>query len=305
MYLATLTSATTDADNVIKVLCAETYLLLYTLRGHEADIDSLAFSKDCDKLASGESWGGCVVWSMSTGLEITRLKLRRSLTDLCFNETGDRLILRSCQRIDIWSIATGETVLTIKTTVTDCPKVNFSQSYSRLVTSCAPTDIDAECLIKTWDTTAGKEICSLRTLCEILWFACSGASDLVAVGLNDCTIEVYDLTTNRRIAIMKGQAHSADFFPDGVFLATACIGCVIRTWNCQQGSLAGTCTFNGPVATIKCFPNNPSQIAVGIERTAGKGAIIIFDRESDTEITELRDVCPYTFCCSGQSVILM
>ena len=72
---------------------------LQTLEGHSAGVNSVAFSRDSTRLASGSYDNTVKIWDASSGKCLRTLQIGKALLDISFNATG------SCLHTEIGSIA--------------------------------------------------------------------------------------------------------------------------------------------------------------------------------------------------------
>lgn len=110
--------ATDGGYNQIQLWDWQSSQLLYTLTGHNSEVNSLAISPNKQILVSGDNQGQAMIWNLRTGQianTITRSRPNQSnpITSVAITSNGQTLITGSNQGIELWDINTGRLVLSL------------------------------------------------------------------------------------------------------------------------------------------------------------------------------------------------
>ena len=108
--------ATGDFAGTVLVWEIPTARLVYTLRGHDDEVEVLAFSPDSSLLASGAFDKNAFLWDMSTGRQVARLaghqeirtdgKLYKGVWGIAFSPDGSLLATSgSDERVTLWDLS--------------------------------------------------------------------------------------------------------------------------------------------------------------------------------------------------------
>lgn len=224
-----------------------------TIRGHESDVTSVAFSPDGKTLASA-SWDDTIrLWDVATGKEIGdpltgHTAIVRSVT---FRPDGKMLASASCEPDDVrskcvrgeirlWDVSTGKEVGEPLTGhLSEVISVAFSPD-GKLLASASADDT-----VRLWDVSSGKEIGEpLRGhLYEVKSVTFSPDGKILASGSADNTIRLWDVSSGKRIgeslAGHTDAVYSVGFSPDGKTLASGSLDETIRVWDVASGKEIG------------------------------------------------------------------
>ena len=134
------TIATGVKDGSVRLWRASDGRPLATLRGHTAEITSLAFSPDGSRLVSGSGDSTAVIWDVRTGRRLQTLAGHKfGVTSVSFSPDG-MLVLTSSVDGDawLWSVKTGQPVRKLKYHVATVSQAAFSPD-GRWVVTAGPT----------------------------------------------------------------------------------------------------------------------------------------------------------------------
>lgn len=179
-------------DSAAQLWSAETGELVFTLRGHESALRSVAASADGSVIATGGEDTRVMVWDGATG----RLKrVLRGHTDFvnALNLSADGRLLASGDgdaRILVWSVETGQLLYTLRGHSDEVTAVAFSANGKLL----ASAGEDGKVLL--WDMVIGHPAQTLEGhRAPVRSLAFSSDSGLLASGAVDGRVVVWDMAT--------------------------------------------------------------------------------------------------------------
>ena len=199
------------------------------LEGHTEGIISVTISPDGTVLAS-KSWDGTVrLWDLATATNITTLS-HGVWHPIAFSADGATLVLGSEDTVELWSVETGET---------DTVPLEGHSPWGFVALSPGGTTLVSGSLseITLWDVETGALTTTLPTEVPGVLFQSGTLSPdgtLLASGLTDDTIMLWDLTTGMDVAtLVAGTAfvELVAFSSDGQTLASWAGRSTIELWD--------------------------------------------------------------------------
>jgi WD40 repeat protein/predicted Ser/Thr protein kinase len=168
--------------------------LLATKR-HYGSGESVAFSPDCKRVASGSGDGTLRIWDLVTGRELVTLQAHvRGPRHLAYSPDGNRLATANEGAIKIWGVARA---LTLKGHSGHVTSMSFSPDGNRLATA---STVD-------------------RQLRQVTDYAAD--------------VKIWDTATGRKLFTLQGQ-HAVTFSPDGKQLASTSGGTEVKVWQLDE-----------------------------------------------------------------------
>ena len=244
---------------------AQDYVHYATLKGHELDVDSLAFSPDGSTLASG-GFRKLILWDVVTGRHKTTLaghtirngRLQSwvksshkttlaghtsSVENIAFSPDGRKLVSSGSTLDDsiyLWDTISG---VHLKTLREDPPmgvsSLVFSPDGRMLAAGGVSSGYPNPGIIILWDAATGK---LKKTLTghslSVESIAFSPDSRTLASGSHDDTIRLWDVVTGQCKKILTGHKNSVTsiaFSPDGRTLASASHERSVQLWDAATG----------------------------------------------------------------------
>jgi WD40 repeat protein len=212
--------------------------LVHTLDGHTDTINSVTFTRDGKRLASGSDDMSIRIWDAFNGTEIQKLDGHfGAVTEVALDPTQQQLVSGSGDMtIKIWDLVSGTEIATLAGHSSGINAVALSSNGKLLA---------------------------------------SGANGIIRLGQGVTnTIKVWDASAGRLSATFKNQEHmvtSIAFDPHGRWLATADSNAQIFIWNMRSGALERTLTLNevstGSDVTVVAFsPDGETLAAAGEDR---------------------------------------
>lgn len=205
-----------------------------SLKGHQANVSTIAFSPDGRILASGAGSPMSVeleLWDVKTGKNIASLKGHKGfVTAVAFSPDGKTLASGSHdETIKLWDVATGKNTSTLQGHTGTVRSVTFSPDGKSLA-SCGgirPADPKRGPIlgdIKLWDMKTAKNTATFKGInAEVYSVAFSPDGKTLASGDMDQMVRLWDIGNAKNIVTLKGHNHYITFVafsPDGKTLAT-------------------------------------------------------------------------------------
>ncbi len=270
----TLASSGDEWDSNIRLWDVQTGELLKTLKKRTAfedfggrDVNSVVFSPDGNRIASGSGNGTIRLWNPNTGEFIKYLEGHtKSVNSVTFSPNGNTLISTGADGVCLWDVNTGEYIDEFQ-----IPAV--SAAFSPDGKTCA---IANETGISLWNAhtfqflerlteTAGSEDNNFRgkdiSSIESVAFSPDGKT-VVSCGGNN--IHLWDSDTNQLLETLIGHTESVNsviLSPDGETIASASDDGTIRLWNVNTREPLKTLMAHADSANSVVFSSDGETIA--------------------------------------------
>jgi WD40 repeat protein len=196
-----------------------------TLKGHTKLINSVAFSPDSKRLASGSLDQTVKIWDAGTGQEIRTLKGHTGfVTSVAYSPDGKWLASGGGEfpdksELKVWGAGTGQETLTLKGHTNQVTSLAFSPEGQRLASG------SFDQTVKVWDVGTGQEIRTFKGRSGIVnSVAFSSDGRRLSSASYDGTVKEWDAATGQEIrTLIKGSTGPPTwvaFSPDGQRLAS-------------------------------------------------------------------------------------
>ena len=247
------------------------------LSGHTASVNTVSFSDDGTKLASGSEDNTALVYDLSAGADTPPRVLPGRTTGMnavAFAANSTRLVTASGDGfVQIWDM----TKASEKPLVDEILHISgvMSLAVSRVGNLIAAGSRDGPVLLYDLTTnTVQAQFSTDQGVVNALAFSRDGKT-LATAGSN-CTIKLWDAATRRPVALLRGHwdmVFAVEFSPDDRTLASGSTDAAVKLWS-TEGARRGGAVFNGAVAGIAFSPDGSTiAIAEGARPTVDAAAV--------------------------------
>ncbi|MCA3431315.1 MAG: WD40 repeat domain-containing protein [Roseomonas sp.] len=251
-----------------RVLGAESWPLLATLRGHEGAVRSVGFSPDGARLVSGGNGGTLRLWDAADGALLATLTGHEgTVFSVGFSPDGARLVSGGDDgTVRLWDAASGALLATLTGHKDVVLSVGFSRDGTRLVSG------GSDGKVRVWDAASGALLATLTGHKHWVWsvgFSPDGAR--IVSGGDDGTLRLWGAASGALLATLTehlGRVFSVGFSPDGARLVSGGDDGTVRLWGAASGALLATLTgHEGRVLSVRFSPDGARLVSGGRDGT--------------------------------------
>ncbi|PHH49541.1 Vegetative incompatibility protein HET-E-1 [Ceratocystis fimbriata CBS 114723] len=236
---------------------------LRTLEGHSDGVNSVVFSNNVQRLASGSSDYTFKIWDATSGVCLQTLEGHNdSVTSVAFSNDGQRLASGSRDKtVKIWDATSGACLQTLEGHNDSVTSVVFSNDGQRLASG------SWDRTVKIWDATSG--VC-LQTLeghnDSVTSVVFSNDGQRLASGSRDSTVKIWDATSGACLETLEGHndgVTSVMFSNVGQRLASGSYDKTVKIWDATTGACLHTLEGHDEHVTSVEFLKDGKRLASG------------------------------------------
>ncbi len=272
--------AVANFDGLPTVFDLESGTVAYTLPGHEAVTEAIAFSPDGRQLATGDNDGVVILWDAATRQPLATFPHDGKVHAVAFSPDGQRLATAGENgKLTVWDIP-GERLLLSLPTRSGMYDVAFLPDGERI----AGTHQDGSTAV--WDASGGQLLLNLVGHgSTVISVATSPDNRQIATGGYDGTVRVWDTAPGHEyltVAAHEGTANGVAVSPDSTRLVSVGGDGAAKVWDAASGVLALTLQLPDP-ARLTSVALDPSgeRAAIG----SSDGRIAIMDMDSGKQLS--------------------
>ena len=201
---------------------------IFTLYGHTSVVQSVVFSPDGTRLATG-SWDNTArLWDARTGSFLQECKGHtETVSSVAFSPDGTRLATASWDKTArLWDARAGQFLLECRGHTDAVYSVAFSPDGTTLATAGDKT-------ARLWDARTGQQLRECKGHTDRLWSVAFSPDGKLLATAGDKTARLWNPRTGEQLRECRGhtgEVMSVAFSPDGTLLATASLDQTARLW---------------------------------------------------------------------------
>ena len=263
-----------------------------TLKGHTAQINSITFSHDGQRIVTGSGYGDSrgelKVWDAQTPQDTLTLKGHsREINSLAISPDGKQIATGSLDHTaKVWDAETGAELRTLKGHAKGVNSIAISPDGRTIVTG------SYDAAAKIWNAQDGREILALKGHTDnIKSAAFSPDGQCIVTASEDGTVKMWEAQTGRETLMLaghEGRVSSVAFSPDGQRIVSGGEGFTAKLWSTGTGREIATILkgYQGHYFSINSVAFSPDgkRIVTGSDDNKAR----LWDTQTGTEVLTLR-----------------
>jgi WD40 repeat protein/tRNA A-37 threonylcarbamoyl transferase component Bud32 len=288
-HTARVWDAQAGANGIPLLWVAQAGAKVLECKEHGSAVESVAFSPDGLRLATGSGDGTARVWDTRPGVKL--LEARHDVAYVAFSRDGVRLATVGRERglgttARVWDARTREMLLEWKVHGGTVESVAFSPDGLRLATGCADETA------RVWDARTGEKLVECRGHSggvPSVAFSPDGLRLATGSADPDNMLRVWDSQTGDKLLECKHSLHvsSVAFSPDGSRLATWSLDQKARVWDARTGAKLLEWKLDGGIASV-AFSPNVAFSPDGLRLATGGGKTVVWDARTGEKLLECK-----------------
>ncbi len=237
---------------------------LYTYRGHSGIVDTVAWSSDGKRIASGSYDRTVQVWDATDGGHVYIYRGHADVVNaVAWSPNGKRIASASSDRtVQVWNAADGSNAYTYEGHTSTVYAVAWSPDGKRIASG------SDDQTVQVWDAVTGNRIYTYSghsaSVRAVTWSP--DGKRIASSGSFDQTVQVWDATDGGHVYTYRGHAavvNAVAWSPDGKRIASGSDDRTVQVWDAANGS--HVYTYEGHTSTVYAVAWSPdgTHIASG------------------------------------------
>jgi WD40 repeat protein len=245
-------------------------------------VESLSYSPDGRRIASGSMDNAIRLWEAETGEAILTLAGRSSWArSVAHSPDGAHIAMGSTDRtVHVWEAGTGREILTLAGHSATVRSVAYSPDGKRILSGAADSSV------RVWDAASGRELQTLWGHSSVVKaVAYDPTGRFIFSGSSDASVKVWDAQTGKELWTFTGHSgdvNSLAYSPDGFNILSGSSDRTVKIWNMGGGPPRTLRGHLKAVVSVAYSPNGARLISGSTD-----GTVKLWDAKSGKELETL------------------